>query len=103
MTTQTVTNTFECEMLAPDGTIYNCNVDAHAKCYYSPGRFSGPPEDCYPDESDMETSFEILDCVIDGMPVQLDPALLYELEPLLPVEWMESQLWDQFMSGDSEY
>lgn len=102
MTTQTVTHTFEVELEDDDGNIYTCNVDAHSKCYYHPGRLSGPPEDCYPAESDQETTFEILDCQLDGEPVQLDPALLYVLEPLLPVAWMETKLWEQFMRGDSE-
>lgn len=103
MTTQTVTYTFEVELEDDAGNIYTCNVEAHSKCYYHPGRLSGPPEDCYPAESDQETTFEIIDCQNDeGVSLQLTPDLLVLLEPLLPVDWMEEKLWEQFMSGDSE-
>lgn len=102
MTTQTVTHTFEVELEDDDGNIYTCNVDAHSKCYYHPGRLSGPPEDCYPAESDQETTFEIIDCYRDGERLFPGPVLLTKLESLLPVAWMEEKLWEQFMSGDSE-
>lgn len=26
-------------------------------CYHTPGRFSGPPEDCYPEDDDAELNF----------------------------------------------
>ena len=95
----TIIRTFEVEIELND-RIYACNVKATSECTYAPGRISGPPEDCYPDESEQETTFEILDCTLDGNAIQLDAALIYELTPLLPVEWMESALWDHYMRGD---
>lgn len=100
MTTDTIVRNFELEVEAADGTTYLCNVEAHSRCYYLPGRLSGPPEDCYPAESEQETTFEILDCVLDGNELKLTPELLATLQPLLPVEWMEGQCWEAFMRED---
>lgn len=100
MTTDTIVRNFELEVEAADGTTYLCNVEAHSKCYYHPGRTSGPPEDCYPEESDQETTFEILDCALDGNELKLTPELLASLQSLLPIEWMEGQCWEAFMRGD---
>lgn len=100
MTTDTIVRNFELELEAADGTTYLCNVEAHSKCYYHPGRTSGPPEDCYPDESEQETTFEILDCALDGNELKLTPELLASLQSLLPIEWMEGQCWEAFMRGD---
>ena len=103
MTTQTVTKTFECELEAPSRAVYYCNVEAHSKCYYHPGRTSGPPEDCYPAESDQDTTVEILDCIDEaGVSLQLTPGLLALLEPLLPFDWMEDQLWRLFLEGPED-
>lgn len=99
MTTETVTKNFELELTAEDGTTYLCEIDAHSKCYYHPGKLSGPPEDCYPAESDQETTFEIKSCELDGNELKLTPELLSLLEPLLPTDWMEDQLWTRFMEG----
>lgn len=95
----TVTKDFEVEVELGD-SIYTCNVKATSECTYAPGRISGPPEDCYPDESEQETTFEILDCALDGDEIQLDEALIYELTPRLPVAWMETKLWGQYMRGE---
>lgn len=95
----TVTDTFECEVPYED-QVYLCNVKAVSTCTYAPGHLGGPPEDCYPDESEQETTFEILDCTLEGNEIQLNEALIYELTPLLPVEWMESALWDHYMRED---
>lgn len=100
MTTDTIVRNFELELEAADGTTYLCNIEAHSRCYYLPGRLSGPPEDCYPAESEQETTFEILDCAPDGNELKLTPELLASLLSLLPVEWMEGQCWEAFMRGD---
>lgn len=42
----------------PDGT--EARADVRGIYYHEPGRYSGPPEDCYPDESYTEiTDVEI--------------------------------------------
>jgi len=95
----TVTDTFEVEIELND-RIYACNVKATSECTYAPGRTSGLPEDCYPDESEQETTFEILDCTRNGESLVLDFELLAKLTTLLPTDWMESRLWEQYMTGD---
>jgi len=99
MTTQTVSKTFQLEVDV-DMITYTVSVEAHAKCYYHPGRLSGPPEDCYPPESDQDTTVEVLDAFdSEGKEVPLTPEFLWNLEVALPFDWIETQLWKQFMEG----
>ena len=58
---------------------------ADVRVMYQPGRFSGPPEDCYPDES--ETDIENL--------VTLPPGF----EDKIDSEKIEDQAWEEFMTG----
>jgi len=92
----TVVRDFQVE-IDLDDSVYVCNVKGTSECTYAPGRTSGPPEDCCPDESEQETTFEILDCERDGERLFPGPELRAQLTPLLPVEWMEARLWDQYM------
>ena len=100
MTTETVKDTFQLEVDIESG-YFDVEVEAHSKCYYHPGRTSGPPEQCYPAESDQETTVEITSITdAAGEPVPKTPELLAALEAALPLEWIEETLWAQFLRGD---
>jgi hypothetical protein len=47
-------STIVIEKEVDDGVI---EIIFEGACYYNPGRFSGPPENCYPDDSDIEIDF----------------------------------------------
>lgn len=100
MTTGTVEKSFELEVTTPDGQTYICNVEATSKCYYRPGRTFGPPEDCYPDETEQETSVRIIDCTpLDSAEaIPLTTELLRGLSAGLPMDWIEAQLWEKFLN-----
>jgi len=96
-----VSATFECEVPFRE-QVYLCNVRAISDCTYAPAKLSGPPEDCWPDESEQETTFEILDCTDGEQAITMTTSLQESLHNALPVAWMEAQLWSQFMAGDPE-
>ncbi len=96
----TVARDFELE-LSVGGQTYLCDVRGTAKCLYIPGRTSGPPESCYEDESEIEAEFTILSCDDGEQQLPLTPELVEKLQAALPISWMESALWDQYMRGDN--
>lgn len=55
---------------------------AEVECFYRPGRFSGPPENCYPDESECEI-----------LSVLTDPP---GFENQIPEELIEDAAWLAF-------
>lgn len=67
-------------------------LDISAKGYYDPGRLSGPPEDCYPPEGELEiTSIELDGKKWDGR--------LTDEEHDKVVE----KLWDSQESDEEDY
>jgi len=77
---------------------------AIGKCYYDPGKLSGPPEDCYPPESEGElTSLKLLDVrdsrsrpVVNEMVRALLTSQLKDLpiEEYLLEDWMQGGAYD---------
>ena len=43
-----------CTSVELDGLTYDVEATVQGSGYYDPGRGSGPPEDCYPPEGEME-------------------------------------------------
>lgn len=73
-----------------DTIIEDVNGEEHAvtvrwRGYYAPAKLSGPPEDCYPAEGEIE-----IDC--DPLPEGVD---FGDLEALR--EDLEDEAWDDFM------
>jgi hypothetical protein len=77
------------------------------KCSYTPGNYGGPPEDCYPEESDSDiTETEILHVIDEetgkvGADAALKTALSAELRKL-PLEDYLFESWMQ-RGGDSPH
>ena len=71
-----------------------------ADCYYQPAKLGGPPENCYPEESEYdEISFKI-DLIISSSGEHVN---LKELEVKclanLDAEQIEEKVWQSFMES----
>ena len=75
-----------------EGETYVVLVDVEADMEYTPGRVSGPPEDCYPPECECDiTSLKIVEARTDGeMPV------VAGMVEALNLEEIEDALWEKF-------
>lgn len=95
-----------------EGRTYGINFCAEGSLFSSPGKYYGPPEHCYPEESECEiTSIEIISCTDeDELPVT-DPTLLDKLKTLLSEDLIDEALWqaygaeaaDNFTEPDLDY
>ena len=72
-----------------------------ARCYYQRAKISGPPEDCYPEESDMEIEIEVISATdAYGYVVPLSPLFLVQVTANLNTEKDEEAIWEEFFRGD---
>ena len=68
-----------------------------ADCSYQPERVSGPPEDCYPSESECDIVRCSIDLIVNsaGEPVNLD-SVTEACSEALDMEAIEDKVWEQF-------
>ena len=88
-----------CSITLPSGE-YDVTYRLEGKCYSDPGKTSGPPEDCYPSESEADVSLvEIVEVsnmsgiitVPAGLLLQLSPEInKLPLDDYLFESWAES-------------
>ena len=70
--------------------------EIQADITYQPARISGPPEDCYPDESECEiTSIRVMDTV-EG---HTDAEILKALEVQVGEDRIVEDLWDDYSAS----
>ena len=77
--------TFDATVTDADGNEYDVVVTY--KGYSDPGRVSGPPEDCYPPEGEMEI------LKVRGVPAGVEI-------PESEMERIEDKAWEHLMSDD---
>jgi hypothetical protein len=77
---------------------YEVSWFAEADMIYSPGHLGGPPEDCYPDESECDiTKLELGEVLDDqGFVLHEDDQRLAELLEGIDRELVEDALWEAF-------
>ena len=83
--------------------IYDVSYEASAHCVYRPARISGPPEDCHPDESELN-DLEVTITLVDdeqGNAVDKTAPLWAALDNALIRALIEEQVWEAFMEDRS--
>lgn len=78
-----------------NGELLEVLYTASAELYFRPGRLSGPPEDCYPDESDMSDVKLTINSIYtaDGVDPHFTPEETREVQALLDEVIIEEELW----------
>jgi len=72
------------------------------KCYYDPGRISGPPENCYPPESDADLeSVTVTGIWEDGEDMLGLPGVVAAIEAELGNLPLDEYLLESYLSQDS--
>lgn len=111
MSKQTVNYDFEeveVELQDDEGgrQVYEISFSVSAVLSYSPGRFSGPPENYYPDESEVDILEMKLRSVItygegdEVLTVPITPALEKQLSEALDMDYIYETLWEEWKSED---
>ena len=88
-----------------DGRRYSVEYTLRGKCYYDSGRLSGPPENCYPPESEGEVLELILGPVEgeeEGVPCTGD-IFLSRISAALNELPLDDYLLESWMESDYDY
>lgn len=84
-------------------TVGNEEVDAKfqisADMFFQAGRFSGPPEKCYPDDSECEVTEVNL---IDGPEGLGEEEAISCLQKSVSEDQIESDLWEEYSSDQED-
>lgn len=83
------TFTTEIYIYTPDGEEHEIHVTVDYDAAHDPGRISGPPENCYPPESEMT-----INSITGDFPagVTMEMASAYQLEKI------EEEAWEHYFS-----
>ena len=77
---------------------------ATTECQYQRGRFSGPPEDCYPDDGECEiTQIEITRVVDEEGKEVTDAARVAHCRAALDEDAIADTCWEIFMSPREDW
>lgn len=107
MSTQHVTLDLDDEeiVLDIDGvqTTYYCDFTVEATLSYMPAQVSGPPESCYPEESEIDIALLRLNEVRDeeGTVIPFTTPLRDRIADTLNIDRVHELLWEEWQS-DSE-
>ena len=77
------------------GEEQDVDFSIEADMTYEPARISGPPEDCYPDESECDITEIKVMSEVDGLK---DADILDALEKQIGEERIIEDLWEDYMS-----
>ena len=84
--------------LMHDGEEHEIEVRISYDATYRAARISGPPEDCYPAEGDMDlTAVEAIGALPDGITQEMLTVAAMQADDRLTQE-----AWEDFMQGDEE-
>ena len=79
-----------------DGRTYDVYVEVTARGYYDSGCCSGPPENCYPPEGEMDI-LSLKSSIMDSDGVEVtDPVEIQRILDALPEELIDDALWESF-------
>lgn len=92
----------EIETMPGEWKGYLCNFTITAELVSIPARISGPPENCHPDESEVNIlSIELTECSDeDNEPVTPSPELRQALCDALDMDEIYEVLWGEWQSED---
>lgn len=80
------------------GIEYYVEATARGACYYQAAKLGGPPEDCYPEETECDlysTKITFARRLFDGVEITEAP-LIHKIELALDQEWLAEELWQAF-------
>ena len=83
--------------------VFSVDYSATADMRYQPERISGPPEDCYPTDSECDITAVSVFCIRDvlGKERSLPDELAVLISSKLPRDRIEELCWEEFrMSAD---
>ena len=81
-----------------NGEEWEIEVKVSYHAVYLPAKVSGPPESCYPDESELELlGITILDDLPEGMTEEMVLAAAED-----QAERLEQEAWEDFLDSRSE-
>jgi hypothetical protein len=96
----TVTLELEQEVELEDDS-YLVLFDVTADCAYQPAQLSGPPESCYPEESELDITDLRITLITNSNGEEVNrKALVEQCREALDREMIEDALWDEFMSRE---
>ena len=90
------------QTVALDDHDYEVGYCATASCIYAPAQLYGPPENCYPDESELN-DMEILITDVhgdDGRQITETALMWARLAIELNDDLIKEQLWETFMTDE---
>lgn len=81
---------------------YTVCFTAVAECEYQPGRTSGPPEYCYPEESELDINSVVITKVLDEDENEAvcTEEMKAELNERLNTEALEEAIWKAFLESE---
>jgi hypothetical protein len=77
-----------------DGNEIDLTIEYDA--VYQPARISGPPEDCYPDESELDITDVMFDLPPDATCTE-EQVIAFITQPVMEQK-LEEACWEHFMS-----
>ena len=87
-----------------EGQTYTVLWAARGNCVYAPAKVDGPPEDCHPDESEVELTDVIAVWASDAATASVeDPAMLEALGKRLNNTRISNTLWEAFMEEEEDF
>ena len=80
-----------------EDTSYQVEYTVIGRVSYSPGKYYGPPENCYPDESECELTEIKITCVTGPAgEIALDKCNIPGIIKILDEDILEENLWEEF-------